>query len=189
MDLRHDNVTLADTGVPGGATIDQLASTAKNLAAGIRNKAKAKKAQKTADAGNYWTLEQFLKGLIPIPQYIYDQVKNQGISEYAVLQIPAQGVGTSNANIINLLKQYTTAAPDPTTGASTLALRGSMIGTIPAGTTVAGTTLTQSAKGGTSGTPISAAGVIPSTSFSKYLPIILVIGAGVLIFFIVKRKK
>lgn len=104
MDNR-DNLTLADTGIPGGGTVDKLASTVKNLAAGVRNKAKAKAAQKTADAGQYWTLRPFLKSLIPIPQYIITQVAGQGISENAILQLPEQGVGSSNTQIIAALKQ------------------------------------------------------------------------------------
>lgn len=102
--LRHDNVTLADTGIPGGAIADKLGSSVKNLAAGIRNRAKARKAQKVADAGQYWTLRPFLKGLIPIPQYVLDQVGGQGITEQAVINLPEQAVGTSPATIIKSLK-------------------------------------------------------------------------------------
>lgn len=82
-----------------------LVSSAGNLAKGIRDKAKAKAAQKTADAGGYWTLRPYLKSLIPIPQYIITQVSGQGITEYAVLQLPAQQTGASNTQIITALKQ------------------------------------------------------------------------------------
>lgn len=101
----HDNVTLADTGIPGGAVADSLASSAKNLFKGIRDRAKAKAAKKTADSGGYWTLRPYLKSLIAIPQYIVDQVAGQGITEEAVLQLPAQSVGTSNTQIISELKK------------------------------------------------------------------------------------
>jgi len=107
-----DNVTLADTGIPGGAVADTLASSVKNLAAGIRNKAKAKEAQRITDAGNYWTLRPFLKSLIPIPQYILDQVGGQGITENAVIQLPEQGVGSSNSDIIKSLKALSGNKPD-----------------------------------------------------------------------------
>lgn len=82
-----------------------LTSAATNLAKGIRDKAKAKEAQKIADAGNYWTLRPYLKSLIPIPQYIINQVAGQGITEYAVLQLPEQSAGSSNTQIISALKQ------------------------------------------------------------------------------------
>lgn len=42
----------------------------KNLASNIRNKAKAKKAQKIADAGGYNTLTPFQKSLIQVPEYV-----------------------------------------------------------------------------------------------------------------------
>ena len=100
----QDHLSLADTGIPGGADVDKLASSLKNISAGIRNKAKAKKAQGIADAGNYWTLSQFQKGLIPIPQYIVTQVAGQGITEAAVLSIREQGAGATNPAIIAKLK-------------------------------------------------------------------------------------
>lgn len=101
----HDNVTVADTGIPGGATVDSLASGAKNLLKGIRDKAKAKSAQKVSDSGGYWTLRPYLKSLINIPQYVIDQVAGQGITEEAVLQLPAQATGSSNTQIIAALKK------------------------------------------------------------------------------------
>jgi hypothetical protein len=64
-----NNLTVADTGLPGGAAIDSIASSGKNLAANIRNRAKAKKAQKISDAGGYNTLTPFQKSLIPVPAY------------------------------------------------------------------------------------------------------------------------
>ena len=69
MDIRHDNLTLADTGVPAGAAIDSVASGIKDIAANIRNRAKAKKAQAISDAGGYNTLTPFQKSLIPVPPY------------------------------------------------------------------------------------------------------------------------
>lgn len=66
---RHDNVTVADTGVPMGGLIDSAATGVKDLAAAIRNKAKAKKAQKISDAGGYFTLTPFQKSLIDVPAY------------------------------------------------------------------------------------------------------------------------
>jgi hypothetical protein len=66
---RHDNVTVADTGVPMGGLVDAAATGVKDLAAAIRNKAKAKKAQKISDAGGYFTLTPFQKSLIDVPAY------------------------------------------------------------------------------------------------------------------------
>ena len=99
-----NNLTLADTGIPAGATIDTVASTVKNIAGGIRNKAKAKEAQRISDAGNYFTLRPFLKSLIPIPQYVLNQVSGQGITEEAVIQLPEQGTGANASSIIAALK-------------------------------------------------------------------------------------
>lgn len=102
MDLQtveHDN--LVDDVITTGKT---LVSTASNITKGIRDKAKAKAAQKTADSGQYWTLRPYLKSLIPIPQYIINQVAGQGITEYAVLQLPEQTVGANNTEIIQKLK-------------------------------------------------------------------------------------
>jgi hypothetical protein len=73
-----NNLTAADVGVPGGAAIDKSASALKNVAAKVRNKAKAKKAAKIAAAGGYLTLTPFQKSLIPVPAYVGEQVK--GIS-------------------------------------------------------------------------------------------------------------
>jgi hypothetical protein len=112
MDLRSDNLSISDTGIPYGEEIDKAASqikktaqTAGNIFKGIKVNAKTKSAQQTADQGQYWTLRPYLKNLIMIPQYILDQVKGQGITYYAVLQLPEQGVGANNTDIINLLKQ------------------------------------------------------------------------------------
>jgi hypothetical protein len=83
-----DNVTLADTGLPGGAALDKIGSKLKSLRVGIVNKAKAKKAKKISDGGGYWGLTSFQKSLINIPQYVLDQVGGQGISEKMVEQMP-----------------------------------------------------------------------------------------------------
>jgi len=68
MDLQ-DNLTLADTGVPLGAAADKTASGVKDLFKGVRDRAKAKKAQSISDAGGYNTLSPYQKSLIPVPSY------------------------------------------------------------------------------------------------------------------------
>lgn len=100
-----NNLTANDI-IPGvGGVIDKGATGVKDVVINIRNKAKAKEAQKVADSGGYWTLRPFLKSLIPIPQYILDQVAGQGITEYAVKQLPEQSVGTSNTTILSALQK------------------------------------------------------------------------------------
>jgi hypothetical protein len=160
----QDNLTAADTGIPGGAVADTLASAVKNLAAGIRNKAKAKSAQKASDAGNYWTLRAFLKSLIKIPQYILDQVGGQGITEYAVLNLPAQSTGGTTQGVIDQLKKLS-GQNVTTVGA------GGVIGTVPAASEEK--TLAPD----------------PITTVKKYIPYIVgAILLGVVIYFIIKHK-
>jgi hypothetical protein len=69
MDLQCDNLTLEDLNVPGGGAIDAGASGVKGVFVGIRNRAKARKAQKISDDGGYATLTPFQKSLIPVPAY------------------------------------------------------------------------------------------------------------------------
>ena len=66
-----DNVVGVGSVVAAGAgVVGAVAKPFAGLAASIRNKAKAKKAQKISDAGGYMTLTAFQKSLIPIPSYI-----------------------------------------------------------------------------------------------------------------------
>ena len=88
----------------GVEDVQAVGNVFKGIAGGIVARAKAKKAQKDSDAGNYWTLRPYLKTLIPIPQYIITQVSGQGITQKAILDLPAQAAGSSNAQIINDLK-------------------------------------------------------------------------------------
>ena len=157
MDLQKDHVTGQDVAA-------QAFTFVGNTAARIRNKAKAKKAQGIADAGNYWTLTAFQKSLIPIPQYIIDQVSNQGINQNAVLNLPAQAAGASNATIISKLKTLS--------GGGTL--NTAVIGD---NTQVIGNPAAAEPK------------TIDAEGMKKYLPYIAgVVVLGVLVYFIVKRK-
>ena len=97
MDLRSDNVA-------GTEFAGQVWSGVSSAAGKIVNKEKKKAAQKVSDNGQYWTLRPYLKSLIEVPQYVIDQVSNQGITKNAVLQLPAQQTGASQAQIINQLK-------------------------------------------------------------------------------------
>lgn len=73
MDLtaKQDNAIGAGTVITAGAgLVGAAAKPFVGLAASIRNKAKAKKAQKISDAGGYLTLTAFQKSLIGVPSYI-----------------------------------------------------------------------------------------------------------------------
>jgi hypothetical protein len=168
MGTGFDHLALADTGIPGGADVDKLASSLKNIAAGVRNKAKAKKAQAVADAGNYWTLSEFQKGLIPIPQYIVDQVAGHGISEKAVLSLREQGTGATNASVLAKLVDITNGMSPDDTNLGTGVFKSSGAATVDA----------------------SAAKTLDSGDNTKkylmYGGIALVL--GLIIYFIVKRK-
>jgi hypothetical protein len=170
MDLTQNHLSLADTGIPGGATIDSLASTAKNLAAGVRNKAKAKSAQKISDQGNYWTLRSFLKGMIPIPQYVLDQVGGQGITEDMVISVEATpGNGfPSGTPIGTIIAKMTANASKNSVGT------GGVIGTQTAPTPTAVVSTSE-------------------TFFTKYkniIPYVVVIAiVGIVLYFVIKHKK
>ena len=58
-----------------------------SLATSIRNKAKAKKAQKISDAGGYLTLTPFQKSLIDVPDYILNQ--GIGANDKDIKNLPA----------------------------------------------------------------------------------------------------
>jgi hypothetical protein len=156
---QSDNITLGDTGIPGGAAVDKLGSTIKNLASGIRNKAKAKKAQGFADRHEYFALSPFQKSLIPIPQYVIDKVGGLGISERAILDLPPQGMLGWEDTLVNLKK-----LTHPL---------------VYQGTTV----VNKSASGEDTTT------VVSTSNMKKYIPYIIgVVVLAVVIYFIVKRK-
>jgi len=175
MDLdNRDNLTSEDLGAPKGT--DKIASAIFNV---LKPESKAQKnsdAVKASAAGNYWTLRPYLKNMIPIPQYIIDQVKGQGIAYFAVLQLPAQGVGASNSGIINQLKLLTLGGrdvlkPDPTSQAAQ-----------PGGLEIIGGGTIDASKN-VSATPAAA-----TEQIKKYLPYI--IGAIILViilYFVIKK--
>jgi hypothetical protein len=174
MEVSH--LSVADvsnaTGIPGGAVVDKIAS---DLASGIKVSAKTKSAQKTADSGQYWTLTPYMKSLIPIPQYIIDQVKGQNISYFAVYQLPAQGVGASMTSMIGTLQDETKH---------------------PVMTGVGGPAAKPAAQSiiGSGGTAVSAtdpaAGAATTSSLTKYLPYIIgAVALIIIIYFIIKKKK
>ena len=74
MDLQHDNIDIAKIGEAAG----QVLKAGSGLAKGIRDKAKAKKAQKISDAGGYFQLTAYQKSLIPVPDYARVQAQATG---------------------------------------------------------------------------------------------------------------
>ncbi len=62
MDLRKDNLGVED--------VQKVVQGVGSVAKSIRDRAKAKKAQKISDAGGYLTLTPYQKSLIPVPAYI-----------------------------------------------------------------------------------------------------------------------
>jgi hypothetical protein len=173
MDFSKDNLSLADTSVPGGAAIDKIAS---GLASGIRTSAKTKLAKKVSDSGQYWTLTPYQKSLIQIPQYILEQVKNQGITYYAVYQLPNQSVGSNNTQIITQLKTLSVGGVAPgVSGPAATAAAQNVIGEAASSVPV-GDMKVQTATTG--------------TDIKKYIPYAIgVVVIGLLIYFIVKHKK
>ena len=69
--------------------VDTTLAGIKNIAASIRNKAKAKKAQKISDAGGYMTLTPFQKSLIDVPDYILNQTTGTGATADDIKNMPA----------------------------------------------------------------------------------------------------
>jgi len=81
---RQDNLSVI-------SEIDQVGAGVKNIAASIRNRAKARKAQKISDGGGYLTLTPFQKSLIDVPDYILNQTAGQGAgaTEDDIKNLPA----------------------------------------------------------------------------------------------------
>jgi hypothetical protein len=107
-----DNLTASDVLGSKGAALDTAGTAAKKLLGNIRNKAKAKKAQKISDAGGYATLSAFQKSLIPVPAYINQQAQTVAASSKtpaaAVIDKmkTSEPIPVSDAQKANLFKQY-----------------------------------------------------------------------------------
>jgi len=69
--------------------IDAVGAGVKNIAASIRNRAKAKKAQGISDAGGYMTLTPFQKSLIGVPDYILNQTQGTSATAEDIKNMPA----------------------------------------------------------------------------------------------------
>jgi len=77
MDLSKsssDNIDVAAIGQAAAGVI----KAGSGLAKGIRDKAKAKKAQKISDSGGYFQLTAYQKSLIPVPDYARVQAQATG---------------------------------------------------------------------------------------------------------------
>lgn len=111
--LSNDNFGVEDVG--------KIVEGAKGLAKSVTDRAKAKKAQKTSDAGGYWQLRPYLKSLIPIPNYVVTMTSGQGITEAAIKNLPEQSAGTPNEIIIQAL-QLASGLQTPSKAPSTVAM-------------------------------------------------------------------
>jgi hypothetical protein len=181
MDLRSDNQVGA-AATAGLQTAGAIWNTVGSAAKRIRDNAKEKQAQGISDAGNYWTMRPYLKSLINIPDYILQQTANQGISEYAIIQLDAQGTGATNANIIDKLKMITNNPLQPGTAPAVAALKNTMV--TMSSLSAAGGAGATAAAGQKSLTPNTAA-----QNIQKYLPYILgALAVGLIGYFIIKRK-
>jgi hypothetical protein len=69
--------------------VDVVAAGIKNIAASIRNKAKARKAKKISDRGGYMTLSPFQKSLIDVPDYILAQTQGTTATAKDIQDMPA----------------------------------------------------------------------------------------------------
>lgn len=65
-----DNLNIAEVAGKVVGALPKIVTGVKSVAANVRNKAKAKKAQKIADAGGYNTLSAFQKSLIADPNLV-----------------------------------------------------------------------------------------------------------------------
>lgn len=172
MDLTKSDNAVGDEVI---GALKSLKSTAGNMAKGIRDRAKAREAQKISDAGNYFTMRAYLKTLIAIPDYVLNMVKDQGISEYAVIQLGAQGAGSSTSSIISKLKALTVAPIPSGVSAELAALRTSYIESLPvySGSTDLGITVNKAPQqpeiSQTAGEKVKAA----AGNLQPYLPFII----------------
>lgn len=76
MDLTHDNVDVSAIAETGGKIFNAVKSS--GIVKSVRDKAKAKKAQKISDAGGYFTLSGYQKSLIDVPEYAKAQAAATG---------------------------------------------------------------------------------------------------------------
>lgn len=70
--------------------VDATAAGIKNIAKSIRDRAKAKKAQKISDNGGYMTLTPYQKSLIDIPDYILNQTQGTSATADDIKNMPAK---------------------------------------------------------------------------------------------------
>lgn len=104
--LSHDNLGVEDV----QKVVQGITDITKNL----RNKKIAKEAKTISDAGNYWFLTSTAKKLIPIPDYVYQQITGKGITQEAVLNYPKQPKGKPIDEIISALQIASGLQPSST---------------------------------------------------------------------------
>ena len=189
------------TPIPGGGAIGSVVDSVGNVISGLTHKAevgaKSADAQKTANlmpggippkgsvAGGYWGLRAYLKSLIPIPAYVLQQVNGTGITEFGILNTPAQGAPVPLNQVLQAAFNVSKAANATTPG---LGNKTTPIAITPA--TSESQALAQSLATNpnlTSGV-VKAPGVVKASSNTI---IYIIIGAVVLIgvYFLFLRKK
>lgn len=104
--LSHDNLGVED--------VEKVVKGVSDLAKNIRSNKIKKEAQKIADAGNYWFLTSTAKKLIPIPNYVIQQITGKGITQDAVLNYPKQPKDTPIDTIISALQIASGLQPSTT---------------------------------------------------------------------------
>ena len=164
----------------GGQEISAVLNIVKSLMPDSKA-AKNAQAMKAIAAGQYWTLRPYLKNMEQIPQYVIDQVKGQNIAYFAIIQLPAQGVGASNNDIIKQLQAMTAAGRDAIAGIDPTAQSAKPEALLIVGSE--GTAVQP-------GSAAASAGTGTSATLTKYLPYIIgAIVLGIIIFLIVKHKR
>jgi hypothetical protein len=181
--MENNNLSAATVGassqIPGGELIGSAVDAIASKLMPQSKAAKAAGAVKAIAAGQYWTLRPYLKNMEQIPQYVIDQVKGQNIAYFAILQLPAQGIGANNTDIIKKLQAMTAAGRDAIPGIDPTAQSAK-----PEALLIVGEQGT-AVQAGT-----QAASSATTSSLSKYLPYIIgAIILSIIIYLIVKNKK
>ena len=104
--LSHDNLGVED--------VEKVVKGISDIAKNVRNNKIKKEAQKISDAGNYWFLTSTAKKLIPIPNYVIQQITGKGITQEAVLNYPKQPKDTPIDTIISALQIASGLQPSST---------------------------------------------------------------------------
>ena len=84
-----DNVTSHDSF--GVEDVQSIIGTGQKIVKSIKDRKLTKQANEFVRLGKYWNLSPYSKSLIPIPQSIINETSGKGITQQAILNLPAQG--------------------------------------------------------------------------------------------------